>query len=237
MPAGAQEDPRVAELIEIHREAIGGRNRIAALTSLRASGQVTAGGTKLGFSLTAARPNLIRLETGTGARTRLQGFDGVGPAWEKDSGASGRPVRPMAPAAAKTFVTDAEFDDPLIGGGGRGYAFDFAGEQEREGRRYFRLLVTRNLTETFSLLVDATTYLVVSRMEQRLSAGGRKVPVVTEWSDFRPVAGVLLAHKIVVTLDGRPVQETQITEIEANPALAAESFRPPEPPATAPAGS
>lgn len=223
-----QDDLRVAELIEIHREAIGGRDRIAALKTLRASGQVVAGGTRLSFRLSAARPNLIRLETGVGDRTRVQGFDGAGPAWEKESGATERPVRPMAAAAAKTFVADAEFDDPLIGGAGRGYAFDFAGEQEKDGRKFLRLLVTRNLTETFTLLVDATTYLVVSRLEQRLSAGGRKVPVVTEWSDFRPVAGVLLAHKIAVTMDGRTVQETQISEIEANPALTKENFRAPE---------
>ncbi len=227
---GLRADSRVTDLIEIHREAIGGGERIAALTTLRASGRVLVGGTRLHFHLTAARPNRIRLETAAGGRIRIQGFDGTGQAWETDSASTERKPRPLAVGSAKTFVADAEFDDPLIAGAERGYRFDFAGEQEKDGRKCFRLLVTRQLTETFTLLVDAATYFVVSRVELRLSPGGRKVPLVTDWSDFRPVAGVLLAHRIIVTMDGRALQETQITEIEANPVLASDHFGQPAAP-------
>jgi len=143
----------------------------------------------------------------------------------------------MPISAARTFVADAEFDDPLIGGLERGYAFELSGESARGEGKVFRLRVGRNLTESFTLLIDTTTYLIITRLEERLSAGGRRVPVVTDWSDFRPVAGVLLAHRIVVSMDGRRVQETQIAEIEANPVLPRESFGPPQLVAVPPAGS
>lgn len=224
--AAGRDDPRVVDLIEIHREAIGGRGRIDGLSALRASGRVIAGGKTVTFQLSAARPDRIRLETRAGERMRVQGFDGVA-AWEADSGVPGQRGRTMDAAVAKTFVAAAEFDDPLVAGAGRGFVFEFAGEQVREGRRHLRLLVTRNLTEVFTLLIDATSYLVVARVEQRPGAGGRTTQVVTDWSDFRPVAGVLLAHRIKVSADGRLLQETQIAEIEANPSLGSGEFRPP----------
>ena len=96
-----------------------------------------------------------------------------------------------------------------------------------DGRKLLRVLVTRRLTETFSLLVDASTYLIVRRQELRETATGRRVPVVTHYGDFRPVGGVLLPHRVFVTVDGRVTQETRVDRIEANPAVEQALFAPP----------
>lgn len=223
----AQAD-QAANIARIHVEAIGGRDRIAALGALRASGYVFAGGRRLHFSLTAARPDRIRLETEGDGRTMVQGSDGVAPPWEFDTGTWPPRYHPMAEAAAKTFVADAEFDDPLVAGAARGFAIDYAGEFEVEGKKLLRLLVTRKMIETSQLLIDPDTYLIVLRTESRTSAAGRKVQIVTRYEDFRPVGGVLLPHAILVAVDGRLIQQTKIESIDANPELSPETFTVPK---------
>jgi hypothetical protein len=185
---------------------------------------VNAGGKQVRFTLTAARPAKVRLETESGGRTLVQATDGVAQPWELDSGVSPARPRDMADAASKTFMADAEFDDPLVAGAARGFVFDYAGELMVDGRKLHRVLVTRKMVETSSLLIDDETYFIVMRIEHRTSAGGRKVQIVTHYEDFRPVDGVLLPHQITVAIDGRATQQTKITRIEPNPRFRDELF-------------
>ncbi len=226
LPAAVRAD-RAQDLARIHLEAIGGAERIAELKSLRATGQVVSGDKRVRFTMTAARPNRIRVETEAGGRTLVQGSDGEEPAWEFDTGTWPPQYRAMAPATAKTFVADAEFDDPLVAGAERGYTFDFAGEMKVDGQTFLRVLVTKKLASTFSVVIDPRTYFIVMRIEHRESAGGQKAQVVTHYGDFRPVDGVLLPHQVAVAVNGKVTQRTSIERIDANPELAEDTFRRP----------
>ncbi len=221
-PANAAD--RTEELVRIHVEAIGGKERLAALKSLRAAGQVVAGGKKMRFTMLAARPDHVRVETENGGRTLVQGYDGHDAPWEFDTGQWPPRYRDMAAPVAKTFTADSEFDDPLVGGSARGYAVDYAGEVETEGKKLLRLLVTRHHTEVFSLLLDPDTFLIVKRVDEKKNALGGTVHVVTFYADFRPVDGVLLPHQIALTVDGRVTQQTKIESIEPNPEIPADTF-------------
>lgn len=219
---------RVADLVRIHVEAIGGAKRIEALASLRASGAVIAGGKTMRFNLLAARPDKVRLETEGSGRSLVQGYDGQNPPWEFDTGKWPPTYHDMAASAAKVFVDDAEFDDPLVGGAKRGFEVEYAGEVASGGKKLIRLLVTHKLTETFAVLLDPDTYFVVRRIEDRKNLMGGTSHIVTEYSDFRPVDGVLLPHLIAVGVDGRAVQQTKIESIEPNPQIASDAFTRPQ---------
>jgi hypothetical protein len=231
--APATRADRAAEIALIHVEAIGGMNRIEALKALRATGHVIKGNTQVRFTMMAARPAKIRIETERGGRTLIQGSDGVEPPWEFDTGTWPPQYRAMNANVAKTFVADAEFDDPLVAAGARGFTLDYAGEMMVDGRKLLRVLVTRKFAETFSVLLDDETFFIVMRIEHRESAGGRRLQLVTHYDDFRPIDGVLLPHTITLTIDGRATQQTKIARIEANPELTPGVFSRPK--VTAPA--
>ncbi len=222
---------RAGDLARIHVQAMGGPERIAALAAMRASGLVTTGGKRLRFTMYAARPNRVRLETGNDGRTLVQATDGVEPPWEFDTGTWPPRYRAMAEQNVNTFLGDAEFDDPLVAGESRGFSCDYAGEVELDGRKLPRLLVTRNMTQTYSLLLDPETFLIVLRVEQRKSVGGRPLQIATRFDDFRPVDGVLIAHEITMMVDGKVTQQTKIERIDPNPRITGETFTRPKPPA------
>lgn len=212
------------ELARIHLEVLGGQARIDALTALRASGVVMTGGKRVRFTMIAARPNRLRLETVADGRTLVQASDGVDAPWKFDSGVQPLRYLPMAEGEGRVFAADAEFDDPLVAGAARGYGFDYAGEVDAGSKKLVRLLVTRKLKETFSVLVDPETYLIVAKVEHRQSAGGRRLEITTRYDDYRPVQGVLLPHKVAVLMEGKVVQVTVIEAVEANPVVKAETF-------------
>jgi hypothetical protein len=219
---------RVTDLVRIHREAIGGDDRIAALGAIRATGEVIAGGKKMRFTMVAARPDRIRLETESGGRTLVQASDGKNPPWEFDTGQWPPHYRDMAPAVAKTFAADSEFDDPLVGGAERGYAIDYAGEVTSDGKKLIRLLVTHKLTTTFALLLAPDTYLIVRRIEERTDALGRTAHIVVQYGNYRPVDGVLIPHEVAVAVDGTVTERTQIATVEPNPEIADDAFTRPK---------
>ncbi|MCI0436242.1 MAG: hypothetical protein L0271_21755, partial [Gemmatimonadetes bacterium] len=78
----AARDERAEEIARIHLEAIGGERRVEALQAMRATGHVFTSGTRVRFTLIAARPDRIRLETEGNGRTLVQASDGVEPPWD-----------------------------------------------------------------------------------------------------------------------------------------------------------
>lgn len=219
---------RVQEVERIHLEAIGGRERVDALRAMKATGEVIAGGRRMKFNLVAARPNRIRLETEAGARTLVQAYDGHDAPWQFDTGTWPPHYENIPDAAAEVFVADAEFDDPLVGGDRRGYAIDDAGEAPVGDKHMIRLLVTRNLTQTYSILLDPDTYFIVKRIEVRKNPFGGNTHIVTDYGDYRPVDGVLVSHLIAVSVDGQVTQQMKIDAIEPNPKFSEDTFTRPK---------
>lgn len=205
-------------LARIHVEAIGGRELLAGLKTLRAAGHVKADGRTLRFEMLAGRPNRVRVTTTDGGRTLIQGTDGSTVPWRLEPEKSPVPQR-MGAAAAAEFMEDAEFDDQLVDPAGRGYQVDFAGETTHAGRRALKLLVTPWKQKPCMLLLDAETYFIVARMVTRPLPSGREVTIETRYSDFMPVNGIVLAHRIETYAEGHLLHDTVLETMETNPPI------------------
>lgn len=223
---GAARADSADDIARIHTEAIGGRQRMNLLRTLRARGLVNIGDRVLTFLLIAERPNRLRMETQAQGRRLIQGTDGVALPWQLDPDANPPRVTRLEGEEAREFAADAEFDDPLVDYAARGYALDYAGETQVNGRRAMRLLVTRRLVDSYQLLLDAETYFILKKIATRVR-GAREVRIETVYDDFRPVAGVILPHRYVVSADGRPLHETVLEAVEPNAPVPEDSFTAP----------
>lgn len=209
------------DLAHIHAEATGGIERVKALQALRATGTTSTVKGELGFVLCSQRPNRLRITITGDNRTIVQAWDGKNEPWTTDS--QTQRIMVMAGEVAAVFKTEAEFDDPLLAGPDRPVSLDYAGEVELDGRSLLKLVVTHNFTSLSFVYLDPSTYLMVRRdVLRRYKAG--EVVLRTDYSDFRPVAGVLLPHRLVVTQGGKRVRETVIERMEANPDFPAGFF-------------
>lgn len=205
------------EIARIHVEALGGAERVRAVSALRMRGSVAMREMQVRFTLTVARPARLRMETHFRDRTVVQASDGEAPPWEFDRNAGLLP-RAMPAEVAQMFLVDAEFDDPLVAAVEGRVRIEFAGETVVRGERLWRILVVRSLAENVFVLVDPDTYLITLR-GQHVMRAGMPVEVVSRYGDFRPVAGVILPHHVVVHVGGEQAQEIRFERIEANPSL------------------
>lgn len=211
----------LADIVRIHREAIGGE-RLEQCRAITARGVVRTGGREVEFDFLAARPNRLRLAMRAAERTLVQATDGITAPWLMDS--SQTAVSTLAGSEAKEFMVDAEFDDPLVSLPARGFVLDYAGEADWEGKRVLRVLVTRTDTAPSFLLVDPDTYFIVVRQTKKALPSGREILQETVYDDFRPVAGVIYAHRVTERREGRVIRETILNEVRQVPEPAAEVF-------------
>lgn len=223
LAGGVRADP-AADLVRIHLEAIGGRTRVEAMRTLRATGRVLVGSRELTFEMIAARPNRVRVTTRGEGRTVVQGYDGVTAPWRWEPGAK---ARAMPAAEAQDFVADAAFDDPLVDPGARGIAIDFAGETLENGHRRLRVLVTQGDAPPSFLTLDGETYFILRKEVTRRLASGREAKFTTIYGDYRPVGGVALPHRIEAWADGVLLHRTELDRVEANAGLAPGAFAAP----------
>lgn len=215
-------------IARIHVEAIGGKMRLGLLQSLQAEGQVFIDGRTLEFTLIAQRPNRLRMETRSGERTIVQATDGVNPPWQMFTGSQpGKPAN-LTGDESREFAADAEFDDPLVNYAAKGYTLDYAGKMDWNGKQVFRLFVTRRFIAGYYLLIDTETYFIVGKQAIRRLEFGREVSIETRYEDFRPVAGIIMPHRVIVTGEGKPLHETVMRRVQANVPVREGIFAKPE---------
>jgi len=211
------------DLVRIHLEMSGGKEKVAALQAFKATGVTRTDQGELRFLMWAARPNHIRTEVTSGERTIAQGWDGEGEPWTADT--QTRRISLLRGVAADEFKLDAEFDNPLLAdAAGRKVSLDYAGDVELDGRALIKLVVVQNYTATSFVYLEPGSYMMVRRDIVRRRAD-KTVVVRTDYADFKSVAGVMLPHRLTVLVDGKKLNETVIERIEPNPQMSASLFK------------
>ena len=205
-------------------------DRLAALTGLRAEGRTFINDEVVPFTLVAQRPNRLRVESFTPLRRVVQGYDGAAQPWISHTEVKAGIPQDMSAGEAKDFISNADFDGPLMNFAEKGYTVDYAGEEPIDGRRAFKLLLMNKSDNIFFLWVDAKSYEIVKRTVYR-ALNGRRVGVETRFKDFREVGGVLQPYRIETTADGRTLYVMLMDRMEPNPAaIPPETFTRPKGP-------
>lgn len=211
-------------LARIHVEAIGGEQRLAALKSLKVNGHVDIDDRRLHFTLWAARPNQLRMETRASDRVLIQATDGVNQPWEMDPEAEILSPSLLTGDEAREFSGNSEFDDPLVDFESRGYTLDYAGTMKWQGRQTHRIFVTRGFVHGFYLLLDAENYFITGKQWTRKTDYGREIKMEIIYGEFRPVTGLIMPHRFVTNADGEILHETLLQKVQPNAPLPEEGF-------------
>ncbi|MEZ5275041.1 MAG: hypothetical protein R3F07_01520 [Opitutaceae bacterium] len=220
-------DAGIAEdLVVLHLDAIGGRAVVDDLKAVHKKGYNQFGERRIPIEIWSAYPDLIRIETRLSETTTLiQGFNGH-EAWQVRV-VDGQ-VRPesMSPDEERQFVDEAWFRGPLVDAELRGFELDYSGISTIGQDRGFLIRVNRN-GELWCevLLADDTYQIAAKRLEPVIR--GRKVKVLQQYSDFQPVAGVWLPHRVEMVQDEHLSVITVYESMDGNPELGEGFFEAP----------
>lgn len=195
-----------------------------------AKAAATIDGTYSGQGMTGTTHSLNDLKDGrsasefkVGPAVGGNGFDGTTP-WMRDT--SGTITEQKGGDAVVVAVNDAyrtanKWWLPDHGGA----AIESKGEITDSGSRYDVLTVTPKAGKPFQAWFDTKTHYLAKTVEQQGSQN-----VITLLSDYRPEAGVLLPHQIVIDtgVGEKYLQTIHITKVEFLPAQPVSAFAAPK---------
>lgn len=208
---GAQvERDAVAELLQCHLEALGGRERILALSGAKVTSTVNVFELE-GHSTTWTRPpNLIRNEMDLGFVTQSAMFDGRN-AWKVDGNrrASRMEGQELEGLVGRALFASHLYCFPEINGS----TYLYRGPAKRDGRTLLCLEVLPPGGAPASLYFDVVSCLLV-RSEIR----HKDINSVTTYGDFREVEGILFPfYSRLSTGDPRFDVETRVESVVLDP--------------------
>lgn len=223
--AGAQ---TVDEIVARHIQARGGLERIEAVRSIRMSGRANAGpGRDAIVQREIERPGRIRTELTIQGMTGVYAYDGES-GWEVSPFLGRFDPEPMSPRSARQAREQADIEGPLVSWKAKGHKVKLAGRETVDGRDAYRLEVTLASGTVRHDSIDAESFLLVKTESTRLVRGHER-RIVTSFSDYQSVEGLLFAHVIVASAgDASRRLKVVVEKVELNPALDAARFRMPE---------
>jgi len=226
--AGEEISPAVrkaGEIIEKHVAAVGGVEKIRAIKTLRVEGTLAQGGIELPFTLWMKRPNLCRLDVDLQGKPIVQAHDGETTWWVNPLLGIDKP-RKDADDLAKSVLRWTDFEGPLVEYDKKGHAAEYAGEEETEKGKLYKIKLTLSGGEVWHVYIDAKTFLEVKRTFPQ-SIGGEPKETTTRFEDYTVVEGVKIYRVIEGEgFDGSPFA-MRFESIEANPEIDDARFQKP----------
>lgn len=218
------------QIVSRYVTARGGSERWSEVQTLRFEGRMTlSDDVVVPFTLEMKRPRKTRFEFVFEGTTAVQAFDGE-KGWTLRPFAGRDEPEDMSPAELSAAVGQSEFGGPLLDYRSKGHGVRLLGEVEANGRRAHELEMTLATGSVRHVFIDATDYTEVMATSSRLLAG-RQREVVTHFSDYRWVDGVLLPFVLETFTSTNPnKRRLKVDRVEVNPPLDDARFAKPEPP-------
>jgi len=226
LPAAAQ---TVDEIIAKNTEARGGEAKLRAVKSLRFTGKVEVGpGISAPTTMVIKRPDMVRMEFTVQGMTAIQAYDGKD-AWGVMPFQGKKDPEPMSADDKKDIEDQGDIDGPLVDYKSKGNTVEYLGKDKVEGSDAWKLKVTKKngIVETSYIDVDSGLEVKTQRIAK---IRGNDTEVISTYSDFRTVEGLVIPFSIEQGIAGSP-QKQKITfeKVEINPTLADEQFHMPAP--------
>jgi outer membrane lipoprotein-sorting protein len=211
-----------AQIVEKNVQARGGLKAWQAVSSLKMSGEMDAGGkadVKVPFVLALKRPHKSRLEITFAGQNAVQTYDGT-QGWKVRPFLNRDDVEPFTPAEARSAAAAAELDGPLIDYAKKGARVELAGTEKVEGRKAYKLKLTAKDGVQRFVWVDASTFLESKISGEPRKLDGRPHAVSIYYRDFRTVNGLKVPFKLETAVEGvKQHRSMVISSVTVNPPL------------------
>lgn len=206
------------ELLAKSDAAMGGREKLKAVQSMKLTGKMKMGPMEAPFTIVKARPAEMRMDFTIQGMTATQAYDGTN-GWMIMPFGGNKDVQKMPTEMMKQVREQADFDGPTMDYKAKGNKVEYLGKADVQGTPTYKLKVTTKDGLDSLLFLDAETYLPI-RTESTRNVQGQDMEMATTIGDYKTVDGLLFAHSIESHIKGKedmPGQALTFEKIELNP--------------------
>lgn len=207
--------PELAEILARYHAAIGGLEAWRSWSSVRTHGTMSGGGrpaVPYTMTFTNGPRRASRLDFTLEGRTGIMAWDGES-GWTVSPFLGGEPA-PLEAEQARAWAEQSDFAGPLVDSEEKGIGLELAGLAGVEGEAAYEIAVTMPSGLVRSFYLDAQTFLPL-RVESTATMQGVELQIVTRFTDFRAVHGMVLPHVFESRPKGGPEgQRVTIDSVE-----------------------
>ncbi|MGH9773918.1 MAG: LolA family protein [Candidatus Acidiferrales bacterium] len=229
LPAAAQTNPSVDEIIAKNNTARGGLDKVKAMQSVRMSGRVLIGpGIEAPMTLEIKRPGQLRMEFTAQGMTGIQAYDGKG-GWQVMPFTGSSTAEPLAGDDLKDVQEESDLDGPLVDYQTKGNKVELVDKEDVEGASCYKLKVTKKNGDLEYFYIDADSGLDIKE-ESKRTIQGTEQEVETSLGSYKEVSGLYFPFSIESGIKGTDQkQKVMIDKIEVNVPIEDARFAMPAP--------
>lgn len=218
------------EVIDLYFETIGGEEKFAALTAIKAICSAKAQGMELPITMVNAVPNKTRMDMiFQGKEMTQMAFDGE-TAWSVNF--MTMEAEAMDAETSLVMKAQTEFPDPFVNYKEKGYSVEITGSEEVEGVDCHILKLTKQPIIIEEKEVENATYfymdkengILIKQTDLGLTGPQKGMAVDTYFSDYEEVDDMYFAFTIEQKMDGNTVFSVRIDELILNPEIPEDYF-------------
>lgn len=206
------------ELLEKNLKAMGGKEKLTALKSVRMTGKMKMGPMEAPFTMTKARPADMRVDFTIQGMTGTRAYDGT-TGWTLLPFTGNKDPQKMTEDMLKEVRADSDFDGPTFDYKAKGNKVEYVGKEDVQGTPAYKLKVTTKEGKESLVYLDAETYLAI-RTEATRNVQGQDLEMETSIGDYKSVDGLLFPYSMESHVKGKEAmggQAIAIEKIELNP--------------------
>jgi hypothetical protein len=184
----------VDEVVDKYIDAIGGKEKLLALKSIKMEGSLTVQGFEVGITNTTLH--------GVGSRVDIS-VPGMGEGFQIMTPTKGWDFMPFqgqsSPQEAsadkvKNGQTQLDIQSPFLNYKEKGHTVELMGKEKAGGKDCYKLKLTTKEGKVNTTFIDATTYYRVKTIG-KANANGQEMDIEVEYSDFKKTPeGYVFAH-------------------------------------------
>jgi hypothetical protein len=219
------------EIVAKYVRAIGGMDKITAVTSLRQTGKFIGGG---GFEAPVLeerkRPNLVRQDFTLQGLTAVTAYDGKD-GWKIQPFEGKKDAESLDEEEMKQILEDSDFDGPLVNYQQKGNKIEFVGLEPVDGTNAFKIKVTLTSGDVHFYYID-TDYYVPIKIEKSMMVRGAPREYEIILGDYKEVAGWYRPYSIETGMKrSQGKSKVEIERVDVNVAIDNSRFTRPSVPA------
>lgn len=214
------------DVIARYIEAIGGRKKLDAVKTMRATGKsMMGGGMEAPMTIEHKQPNMMRVEFTFQGMTGIQAYDGETGWFVMPFMGKTEPEK-MPDEMIKLMAEEADLHGPLVDYQKKGHKVELIGKEDLEGSETYQLKVTKKNGDVENHFLDAEHFLPLQVSGERVIQG-TPIEYKINFGDYKEVDGLVFPHSITQQAGPMGGNTMILEKIEINPDISDERFKMP----------
>ena len=202
------------EILNKYYEARGGYEKIKDVKTVKTTGKQLVQGMEIPFTIQQKRPNFLHIEVTVQGQTIIQAYDSV-TAWMINPLTGSTDPQTLPEEQAKNIIEQADIDGHLIDYEKKGHKVELLGKEDVEGTEAYKLKVTLKDGDIRYDYLD-TEYFLELKVVAKVQRQETEIELETYYSDYKEVAGLMVAHSFETKRAGTTFSQITIDSIQLN---------------------